>query len=99
MPKHRTDAVSYYRGRQVSIDAELGGEMVNVADGGSVDWACRLLSNRREQLFTSGIGLERLLSCPSRDPRLPPSELVKDRPVRIPRIGEGAAPPDGRSPM
>jgi hypothetical protein len=56
----RAHAVSYYRGLQMSIDAELDGEMVNVADGGSVDWAGRLLSNRREQLFTSGVGLERL---------------------------------------
>ncbi len=57
----RTHAVSYYRGLQMRIDVELGGKAVNVTDGGSVDWAGRLLSNRREQLFTSGIGLEWLL--------------------------------------
>jgi hypothetical protein len=58
----RTHAVTYYRGLQISIDVEVGGVPASVADGGSVDWAGRLLSNRREQLFTSGIGLERLLS-------------------------------------
>jgi hypothetical protein len=58
----RTHAVTYYRGLQISIDVEVDGAPLSVADGGSVDWAGRLLSNRREQLFTSGIGQERLLS-------------------------------------
>jgi hypothetical protein len=57
----RTHAVTYYRGLQISIDVDADGVHRSVADGGSVDWAARLLSNRREQLFTSGIGLERLL--------------------------------------
>jgi hypothetical protein len=59
----RTDAVGYYQGLQLRIDAIDGGVSREVADGGSVDWAARLLSDRREQLFTSGVGLERLLSC------------------------------------
>jgi hypothetical protein len=58
----RTHAVTYYNGLQISVDVEVDGVPTNFADGGSVDWAGRLLSNRREQLFTSGIGLERLLS-------------------------------------
>jgi hypothetical protein len=57
----RTHAVAYYRGLQISIDLKVDGTPTSVTDGGSVDWAGRLLSNRREQLFTSGIGLERLL--------------------------------------
>jgi hypothetical protein len=57
----RTHAVAYYHGLQISIDLKVDGTPTSVADGGSVDWAGRLLSNRREQLFTSGIGLERLL--------------------------------------
>lgn len=57
----RTHAVAYYQGLQISIDVEVDGASAEVADGGSVAWAGRLLSNRREQLFTSGIGLERLL--------------------------------------
>ncbi len=57
----RTDGIRYYDGLQLRIDAELRGEEWELADGGSVDWAARLLSDRREHLFTSGIGLERLL--------------------------------------
>jgi hypothetical protein len=57
----RTDGVRYYDGLQLRIDAALRGEERELADGGSVDWAARLLSDRRENLFTSGIGLERLL--------------------------------------
>jgi hypothetical protein len=57
----RTDGVGYYDGLQLRIDATLSEEEVELADGGSVDWAARLLSDRRETLFTSGLGLERLL--------------------------------------
>lgn len=57
----RTDGVAYYDGLQLRIDAESHGQQQELADGGSVDWASRLLSDRREHLFTSGIGLERLL--------------------------------------
>jgi hypothetical protein len=57
----RTDGVAYYDGLQLRIDADCEGEHPELADGGSVDWASRLLSDRREHLFTSGIGLERLL--------------------------------------
>jgi hypothetical protein len=57
----RTDGVAYYDGLQLRIDAPWNGEQRELADGGSVDWAARLLSDRRETLFTSGIGLERLL--------------------------------------
>jgi hypothetical protein len=57
----RTDGIRYYDGLQLRIDATWNGDEHEVADGGSVDWAARLLSDRREHLFTSGIGLERLL--------------------------------------
>jgi hypothetical protein len=57
----RTDGVRYYDGLQLRIDATWRGTEHEVADGGSVDWAARLLSDRRERLFTSGMGLERLL--------------------------------------
>lgn len=36
------------------------GEFIEVADGGSVDWTRKYLSNAREQLVISGIGSERL---------------------------------------
>jgi hypothetical protein len=58
----RTDGVSYYDGLQLRIDVTANGDQFELVDGGSVDWASLLLSDRREHLFTSGIGLERLLS-------------------------------------
>ena len=57
----RTHAVGYYDGLQLNIDGVTDGEPLELADGGSVDWTARLLSDRREHLFTSGLGLERLL--------------------------------------
>ena len=33
------------------------GDAVGLADGGRTDWTQRLLSNRKERLLTSGIGL------------------------------------------
>jgi len=42
-----------------ALDAllEIGVGAVIIVDGGLTDWTQRLLSNRRERLFTSGIGL------------------------------------------
>jgi hypothetical protein len=56
----RTEGVNYYDGLQLRIDAVHDGVQREVADGGSVDWMAKLLSDRHEQLFTSGAGLERL---------------------------------------
>jgi hypothetical protein len=56
----RLAAVGYYTGLLLNIDAELGGRRLSVADGGSTDWTQRLLSDRKERLFVSGIGVERL---------------------------------------
>jgi hypothetical protein len=58
----RTDGNAYYNGLQLRIDAVWNGQPRELVDGGSVDWTARLLSDRREQLFTSGVGLERLLA-------------------------------------
>lgn len=58
----RTDGVAYYDGLQLRMDATANGDQFELVDGGSVDWASLLLSDRREHLFTSGIGLERLLA-------------------------------------
>jgi hypothetical protein len=57
----RLAAVNYYNGLTVNVDVERDGERLSVADGGSVDWTQRLLSDRAERLFVSGIGLERLV--------------------------------------
>ena len=40
-----------------SVDvADTDGTMVNVADGGSVPWTAKLLSNAKERLIVGGIG-------------------------------------------
>ena len=58
----RTKAAAYYRGLCLSIDArDLEGGWLNLADGGSTDWTARLLSNAKERLFVSGIGIELLV--------------------------------------
>jgi hypothetical protein len=56
----RSQGVGYYDGLQLRIDAISGGVPREVADGGAVDWGAQLLSDRRERLFTSGAGIERL---------------------------------------
>ena len=56
----RLHAVGYYRGVSLNVDAVLGGREYSVADGGTVDWTQRLLSDRRERLLVSGIGTERI---------------------------------------
>jgi len=64
----RLHAVGYYTGLLLNVDAALGGNQpASLADGGTLDWTQRLLSDRRERLLASGIGTERvarLLSGP-----------------------------------
>lgn len=57
----REHAMSYYQGLALEIRiAPPGRHEVSIADGGGVDWLARLLANRRERAFTSGIGIETL---------------------------------------
>jgi hypothetical protein len=57
----REHAMGYYRGLALEIRlAPPGRDAVSIADGGGVDWLARLLANRRERAFTSGIGIETL---------------------------------------
>ncbi len=57
----REHAMGYYDGLALEIRlAPPGREAVSIADGGGVDWLARLLANRRERAFTSGIGIETL---------------------------------------
>lgn len=50
----------YYRCLRVMLDVEIDDGTVNIADGGFVDWLERLCVSRRERLFISAIGTERL---------------------------------------
>jgi hypothetical protein len=55
----REQARNYYRGFCIGISAEdPGGVRLGLIDGGITDWTQRLLSNAKERLFVSGIGLE-----------------------------------------
>jgi hypothetical protein len=50
----------YYAGFSYKVFTEFGGEPTEVADGGLVDWARKLLSDRKEQLLVTGFGVQRL---------------------------------------
>lgn len=51
----------YYRDLCCKIHVQVAsGEKVEVADGGSVDWTSKLLSDEKERIIVSGIGSERV---------------------------------------
>lgn len=57
----REQARTYYAGLCLSLWAEdASGTSMNLADGGFTDWTRRLLSNAKERLLVSGIGVELL---------------------------------------
>jgi hypothetical protein len=60
---------AYYRGLCFKVLAGSGGQpdLLEVGDGGFVDWTARLLGNRKERLLISGYGLDRvaLVSSPA----------------------------------
>ena len=61
MNNQRTSGRGYYRDLCCKIHVESdSGELVEVADGGSVDWLQKLLSDSKECLIISGIGSERV---------------------------------------
>jgi hypothetical protein len=55
----------YYAGLCFKLDAVVGGNVVEVGDGGLVDWIQLLLQNRKERLMISGVSLERLALLPT----------------------------------
>jgi hypothetical protein len=58
----RLHGLGYYSGLCLHVVAtDREGIAMPVADGGSLDWTRRLLSNGKERLFTSGLGLELLV--------------------------------------
>ena len=54
----------YYAGFCCKIYATYDGVTFEVGDGGMVDWTQQLLANRKERLFTSGLGLDRMAAPP-----------------------------------
>jgi hypothetical protein len=64
MDASRTRGRGYYSNLCFQLHLQDGsGEMVELVDGGAVDWTQKLLSNRKERLVISGIGSERLCAC------------------------------------
>ncbi|WP_157876008.1 hypothetical protein [Peterkaempfera griseoplana] len=66
----RTTGRAYYTGVCFKIYTGVEGELVEVGDGGFVDWSRRLTGNRKERLLISGFGLERLAETVTPRPRL-----------------------------
>jgi hypothetical protein len=59
----RAEGRSYYDGFCAKVHATYGGAAFEVGDGGLVDWTQQLLADRKERLFTSGLGLERIAAA------------------------------------
>ncbi|HTF16421.1 MAG TPA: hypothetical protein VK658_00040 [Chryseolinea sp.] len=49
---------AYYHGVQYKIDIDHGGRTWEIGDGGFVNWTQTLLQNRKERMFTTGLGFE-----------------------------------------
>jgi hypothetical protein len=57
--KAREQGRCYYKGYCIGVYAKnSSGNRMNLADGGFTDWTQRLLSNAKERLLTSGMGIE-----------------------------------------
>jgi hypothetical protein len=55
----REQGRNYYSGLCLKLDASnASGQQMSLADGGFTDWTQRLLSNAKERLLVSGIGIE-----------------------------------------
>ncbi|MFC0392605.1 hypothetical protein [Paenibacillus mendelii] len=51
----------YYKGLQFTIKTVIDGKEYYIGDGGFVDWTQTMLGNKKERLFISAIGLDRLI--------------------------------------
>ncbi|TDE57715.1 hypothetical protein E1295_07025 [Nonomuraea mesophila] len=60
----RSSGRGYYTGACFEIRATSpSGDDLNLGDGGGVTWSADVLSNAKERLIISGLGLERLCEC------------------------------------
>ncbi len=50
----------YYRDLCFKVNANTGGGLEEIGDGGFTDWTAQLLSNAKERLLISGLGVDRL---------------------------------------
>lgn len=67
----RTTGRGYYTGLCFKIFAGVADELVEVGDGGLVDWSQRLTGNRKERLLISGIGVDRIAETTAAAPSAP----------------------------
>lgn len=58
----RTAGREYYRDVCFRISIDTGDELVELGDGGSVDWTEVLLSDAKERLVIGGVSVDRLLT-------------------------------------
>lgn len=56
----RQSGRGYYRDVCFKINVRVGGELLEVGDGGFTDWTMRLATSSKERLLISGIGLDRV---------------------------------------
>jgi hypothetical protein len=60
----RESGRGYYRSVCFKVFVRVADEWLDIGDGGDVDWTATLLSDRRERLFISGVGSERVAALP-----------------------------------
>lgn len=63
--KERPSGNNYYQSRSFHINLLVDGEETNLADGGEVDWLEKYLSDKKQGLIISGMGLSRLMDLMS----------------------------------
>jgi hypothetical protein len=66
--QERESGRGYYRSVCFKLFARVADEWLDIGDGGDVDWMEKLLSDRRERLFISGVGSERVAALPGELP-------------------------------
>ena len=52
---------NYYKGINFKLYMEKENEIIEVADGGFVDWIAKMTGNRKERCLISGLGIDRML--------------------------------------
>jgi hypothetical protein len=53
----------YYRDLCFKVNANTGGHLAEIGDGGFTDWTAQLLANAKERLLITGIGVDGLAAC------------------------------------
>jgi hypothetical protein len=64
LDQERETGRGYYKDVCFKIFAKNSlNEFLELVDGGCTDWTAKLLSNKKERFFVSGMGSERLIAC------------------------------------